>query len=230
MIDLSDAILSAANRLITSGKLEAAIEKHLEVTLDRLIEEHLRSYSDFGKMLAERIKAAIGVNLDRVTIPEYNTIVADIVTRKVDAFMQEEGREALNAMLGEILKAAPAAMTLSELVDTFKQWAVQQYDYEPEEVGEITVIVDGEPKPYSSRWVHLDRKPSTEKYKCEFSFLVSWDETVSYIRARGHSTKEDIFIGGYYGFERDLFRLHAAKTKLIIDSAYDLYLPERREE
>lgn len=229
MIDLSDAILEAANRLIASGKIEAAIEKHLEATIERLLEEHLRSYSDFGKMLSERIKTAIGVNLEKVTIPEYNTIIADIVVRKIDAFMQKEGREALDTMLSEMLKAAPAEMKLSELVESFKQWVVNQYDYDPEEGGEITVIIDGRAEKYSSRWVYLDRKANTEKYKCEFSFLVSLDETVSYIRARGHSTKEDVFIGGYYGFERDLFRLHAAKTKLIIDK-YDTELPTRQED
>jgi hypothetical protein len=229
MIDLSEAIFEAANKLIASGKIEAAIEKQLEETVGRIIEEHLRSYSDFGKALAGHIKAAIGVNLEGVTIPEYNTMIADIVARRVDALLRKEGREALDATLSEILKPAPAEMKLSELIETFKLWVVQQYDYEPKEDGQITVIVEGKPGKYDSRWIYFDRKSNTEKYKCEFSFLVSWDSTVSYIRMRGHNTKDDIFIGGYYGFERDLFRLHAAKTKLVIDE-YDTCLPEQVDE
>jgi len=229
MIDLSEAILEAANKLIASGKIEAAIEKQLEETVGRIIEEHLRSYSDFGKALGQHIRAAIGVNLESVTIPEYNTMIADIVARRVDAFLRKEGHEALDVTLSEILRPAPAEMKLSELVEAFKRWVVQRYDYEPQDGGEITVIIEGKPEKYNPRWISFDRNNNTEKYKCEFSFLLSWDGTVSYIRMRGHNTKDDIFIGGYYGFERDLFRLHAAKTKLVIDE-YDTYLPEQADE
>jgi hypothetical protein len=215
MSDLAIIFSTAMGKLLDSGKIEQLIERQLEATLKSVIEDSLRSYSDFGKGLQEHFKSALTFDPDRVKIPEYNAMVAHIVERKLAEFFHQEAAVKISAAMDEILKPAPAEMKFSELVETLKKDAVEDYRFKR---SNPYVTVHVEPvSEYGSRWVRLDREGGKDKYSCEFSFLASNYGGISALRFGGNDVNKSVFVGGYYGFERSLFQLHAAKTKLIFD-------------
>lgn len=225
MTDITRAVEYAIRKLVDSGSIEEVIEKKIAETVSRLIEEQLSSYSPFGKAVNEKIKEALSVDYERVSIPAYNAMIADVVVRKVHEYVATTGVANIEETLGAILKPAPKQIKLSEIIEKFKEDVVERFDYDPEKHTKITVYFDDAREHWDSRWIYLDREADTKKYECEFSFLINCRGNIAFLRFKGRNTKEDVFIGGYYGFERVLFDLHAAQTKVEIDS-YDEYLPE----
>ena len=227
MTDLAVIFSTAIGKLLDSGKIEALIEKQIEATFKNVIEESLRSYGDFGKELQAHFNAALNFDPDRVRIPEYNAMVAHIVERKLAEFFHQEGAAKISAAMDEILKPAPKEMKLSELVEELKKTAVEHHEFDSSNP-HVSVHID-EKSTYGSRWVRMDHRPDKGRYDCEFSFLASDYGGIHALRFAGQDPKKSLFIGGYFGFERDLFRLHAGGTKLIFDE-FDTEihdLPER---
>lgn len=83
---------------------------------------------------------------------------------------------------------------------------------------------------YGSRWISLDKAEGTREYDCEIRFGVSdQDGRMFGLRLDKREIEKTLFIG-FYGFEREIFQLHAAGSKLIIDGDSDsinTYYPGR---
>jgi hypothetical protein len=224
MTDISAAVAKAMENIVASGHIERTIEAALSRTISESIDQHTRSYSEFGKAISEKVKAAIGANLDKIELPEYHAIMLEMISRKLDECIKIDAAKGFKELMDKTFEPAPAEMKFSDLVEQFKEW-VADNDYEDRSGGEVTVRVE-EPKYsfMSSRWVRMDKEADKKDYDCEFSFLISEDGTISAIRCSGKNPKQDLFIGGYYGFERSLFRLHVGATKIILDD-FDTYMP-----
>jgi hypothetical protein len=221
MTDITAAVAAALGKIVDGGHIEAAIEKALQATITRAIEEQLGCYGEFGRALQEKVKAALAVDLSDCGIGGYNAIVLDIIRRKLGPTLAELGAQRLEEDLGKLLSPAPAEKKLSELVEDFKEWLRGEYVPRKEQGNRIAVHVD---RPSDHEWGHwrvcLDHRLDRPSYDCAFSFSVSVrDGRVYFMRYAprlGYSGPR-VFIGGYYGFERTLFQLHACKTKLVMD-------------
>jgi hypothetical protein len=217
MTDIAAAVASALGKIIDSGKIEAAIDTTLEHTITHAINEELGHYSAFSKELREKVKAAVGIKLGDLKIGEYNAVVIDIINRKLGPMIAEFGAKQIEADLAKLLAPAPAEKWLSALVEDFKADLTTYYAAREDRHETITVRthLDGT---FVKHWtVDLDRKPNQQPYACEFRFMVNDRGEMFALRFGGRNTEKDVFIGGYYGFERTLFQLHACKTKLIMD-------------
>ena len=225
MTDISSAVAKAMENIVASGHIEKTIEAALSRTISESIDQHTRSYSEFGKAISEKVKAAIGVDLDKIELPEYHAIMLEMISRKLDECIKIDAAKGFKELMDKTFEPAPAEMKFSALVDDFKEWCSEHYDYS-ERVGEDVTILVETPWTYSkSRWVYMDKETGKDKYSCEFSFMIAEDGRVSAIRTRGKNPKEDLFIGGYYGFERALFRLHVGATKIVMDD-YETSMPD----
>lgn len=223
VIDMAGAARAAMAKLVVSGKIEQMIEAQLTKTIADLIGEQMRSYSDFGKALAGHIKQAIAFDPDRSSLTEYNATVAHIVNRKLSEQLAL-GAEHIGKVMDQILETPPAEIKLSQLVEDFKVWAVEDHRFER---GQEHVTVKLEPKSqYGSRWLRMDPRATVRsEYDCMFTCLVTEAGTIGALRFEGRDPKKDVFLGGYYGFERTLFQLHARASKLVIDE-FDASVPE----
>ncbi len=216
MSDLSIILGTAIGKLLDSGKVEEIIQAKINKTFAESIDEALRSYSDFGKQLSEKIKEALTFDPSRISVQEYNQMVTHIIERKLHDYMEKQAAEGIGKAMEEILKPAPPTMKLSELIEEFKRDAAEWHGHERENP-HISVHVEPESR-YGSRWISLDRGPDKDKHSCEFRFLICEDGRISALRFSGHDPKKSVFMGGYYGFERDLFRLHSGRTRITVDA------------
>jgi hypothetical protein len=220
MTDITAAVATALGKIVDSGKIEAAIEKQIEGTIEELIHNQLRPYSDFGKQLEQQLKAALDIKLDGLGVGGYNAIVLDIINRKLGPMIEQMGGKDIERQLSKLLAPAPAEKKLSELIEDFKEYlrtSALRHAEQQARADSIAVHIEKQGS-YRPNWiVNLDAKPDQDNYRCEFCFQVSDDGEIYGLRFARRDTREHIFVGGFYGFERTLFQLHVCKTKLVMD-------------
>lgn len=210
MDDLKSAVSTAFANVVASGAIEQAIEKQLASTISSLIQHELRDYSDFGKALKERVQQAVAVNLDRMDLPSYNDLILQIIRRQLDGAMQSEAVQQLESNMAKLLAAPPAEMTLEKLIEEFID--ANKEDREGES---FTLIID---RKYGSTYVCLDDESGKSEYSCDYRIGVDRDGKVYHLAFGGKDASKTLFMGPFYNFERTLFQLYAAKSKLIVEA------------
>lgn len=232
-MDLSASLTAAVGKLVESGKIETAISIAVEKTVVDVINEELRTYSDFGKQVKEAVKGAL--KFDRLELPEYNAILLDALRQHIDATMREQAARSVKALAGELLRTPPASIKLSDLVETYKEHIASnryRYDRLDDSVGLIVNRSDA-----GFVYVGLHHRPAKSEYECDFRLMISKSRgsapLVAGVWIGGHELKHQstlrgtLFIGDGYGFERTLFQLWANQTPFEVDEdACDLELPE----
>ncbi|KVZ18618.1 hypothetical protein WT88_29490 [Burkholderia stagnalis] len=228
MKQLEQAFSTAFSNIISSGLIEKAIEENIAKTVESTIREQLRSYSDFGKAIEERVKTALQVNFDNLGLPGYNDLILKIVRAQVDANVQSTLAAQVEKQMTELLTPAPAELTLSALVAEFIEDSKRYDNSGPDR---ITLIVE-EDSSYSSTKFHhiyLDKEEGQGKYECHHRIDVHNGKMYNVLIGKQDPDKK-LFVGSLYGFERRIFQLYAAGTKLIVDGDEDsinTYYPGR---
>lgn len=236
-MDLNAIATAAVANLLESGKIEKAIGAAIEKTVLDQIEQQLRSYSDFGKAVGEALKESLAFK--HLTLPEYNAILLDTFRQHVDAHMHATAAKSMKDLATDMLQSPPAEIKLSELVEEYKKWLLNNHSRD-DLADEISVVVQRHDYKYSTwtstSWtIGLHSKPDEKKeYMCDWRLRLSHASsdntgpiTISSIHLGKAELKTDVFLGGSYGFERQLFQLWCGKVAFVIDEeAVDLQLPE----
>lgn len=208
MDDLKSAVSTAFSNVVASGAIEQAIEKQLASTISSLIQSEMREYSDFGKAIKERVQQAVCVNLERMDLPSYNDLILQIIRRQVDGVMHSEAAKQIEANMAKLLERAPTSITLGKLVEDFIE------SHKEDRAGDsFTLIIE---RKYGTTYVCLDVQSGKSEYQCDFRLGVSSDGEVYHLAFGGKEVSKSLFMGLFYGFERTLFQLYAAKTVLIV--------------
>lgn len=205
---LKNAVAAAFDKVVASGAIETAIETKLNETISSAISEHLRSYSDFGKELKEKVSQAIGINLKDMDLPSYGDLVLNIIRRQLDAQMESDFAKRLEANMAALLAPAPAEITVEAIIEAFIK------TYGEDKAGEdFTLLI--ETKHTGFTYISLDKESDTSEYSCDFRIGIHNGEVFS-LALNGDDTKKKLFIGPLRDFEKLLFQLHTAKTKVIM--------------
>jgi hypothetical protein len=216
MRDIEAAVANATHELVKSGRLTEIIKTQVESTVERILKDALGEWSPSGKQLKEAVESALSIDPERLGLPGYNQTVLTIVRNALDARVEEVAGKKLKADLDQMLgTAAPKEIKLSALVKEFKKFARDRGGHEEGEKA-VTVILERD-RGYSSRWLYLDVDPCKEKYRCAFQMLLSNDGDVHVCKIDGHDPKKSIFLGVLTGFDRLIFQMYAAGTKVVID-------------
>jgi len=211
MFDLEKHVTDAVRALVENGKLAAMVETHVAKLLDSILGDALRSYGDVGKQIGEAVKQAIAIDPQALGLEGYNLTVLAIVKQKLDAAIQKVGVEKLSKDMDELLGThAPETIKLSELVEQFKAWASQTGN-------EICCTVILEEPQYHHRWLYLDAEPRKKWNDCRFALMLGEDGHTTIFKVDGRDPKQTIIMGPLYGFEKTLFQMYAAGTKIIVD-------------
>ena len=210
MDPLKQAVAAAFDKIVASGIIEQTIEKKLTETIVDAVGSHLRSYSDFGQAIQKQVQQAIGVDLERADLPSYNDFVLKVIRTQLDSAMTDTAAKQLQENMAKLLVKAPAEITLQKLVDDF----IEAYK-EDHEGREFTLHIEHES--YGFKYVCLDVDPDKGRYSCDFRISIDKEGHVYNLQLGGKDVSKTLFVGPIYGFERDVFQLYAAKTKIVID-------------
>lgn len=212
--ELEAAVTSAFRNMVDSGAIQAIIEKKLSETVDSILSDSLRSYSEFGKKLRASVESALNVDLSDLGLPGYNEMVLEVVRRKISERLFITGKEKIERDMEELLgSSAPAEITLSKLVEDFIDFVKEDTR---EEYGRVTVIVDPLSK-HGYRHIYFDNDGDKEKYSCRHRIMLDNEGVPFSVRIDGLEVGKALFSGRMTGFEKTLFQMYATKAKIIVD-------------
>lgn len=214
-MDFRTAVIESLDRLIASGAIEKAIEATLAKTIATVLEHELRSYSDFGKQIEEAVKQSLAIRGD-LDLPAYNDTLLQILRRQVETQTNAVLEQQVVSRMKELLTPAPESITLTKLVEAFMEQVKDHTDsgcvcYGE---GEYGVSVDVTQDGYFGH-IRLADEPDAKKWDIDIGFS-NREQTIYSLRL-GAETEGRIFAGPFYNFERLLFQMKAAGTKIVID-------------
>ena len=241
MKDLQKAVETAMVSLNETGAIEKMIEAQLADTIKSIVNDQLRSYSDFGKKLKEKIQKELCIDLHKVTFEEYNQTVLNLVEGQLNNVVTGEAQEKLKRDLSELFRKTPKEITLSQVIEKFMEESVE---YDRDSAKKIALII--ERKKYGSIGIALHPK-GTKGYKEED--ITSWtdcdlfmtvtpedddDDTrckLDYTNDRSSLRPHEFMPTCLRGTSRLLYQLYCAGSTLVLDKGldpedYDIYYGE----
>jgi hypothetical protein len=219
-MDLNKMVNDTMKELSDSGYVQERVEHHLKQTIDKVLDDTIDSWSNFGKELKKQVQEQMQFNLDKLDLPSYNHVIMNVIKGEIERNIHEEGAASIQKQLQEILGTAEEEYKLSKLI---KEMVEQDCEDNLEDLGyeeyhEITVIVEDK---YGSKYVYLD--PSEDDvtwYQCKYQITLDDDGTVRRVEIGDKSFDNKVIMGGLYGFDATLFKMWTRKAKVVIDS-YD---------
>lgn len=210
-LNLGEAISRAVASKLDAAFVEKEIETRVEKLVIEAVDRALRSYSETGKLIEQKIEEALRV--DRLDLPSYGETVSKILKAQIEAKVSELVAGKLASDMDELLNLAPKEVRLSTIVEEMLQPHRDDGKY-----GDvITVIV--ERSSYGSVWVYLDDEDAhseRDKHRCKHRLLISDGKIAS--ATLGHrDTKTSQHVGRAYGLEQKLRAYVACGTKIVID-------------
>lgn len=215
MKELKQLVSDAFDKIVASGAIEQAIEKKLTDTITRAIDEQLSSYSDFGQAMKAQVAKSIAVDLSQAGLPTYGHLVTEIIRRRVDASMNGQFAAQLEKDMAELLAPAPAEISVESLVEEFIKAHADGREGE-----RFTLLIQNEGHDF--QYVCLDKNVRVDKYSCDYRIGVHKGEVFSLNFGR-QDVQKSLFIGPLGGFEKLLFQLFTAKSKLTIPADIDTH-------
>lgn len=231
MQQLSEAVNSALDTMITGGVIETLIADRLEKTIASVVDDAFKNYSDFGKSLTKAITENLQVDFKKLDLATYHDFILKYVQRQLDASLLAKAEIEIGANLKGMLDSVPAEVKISDLVAGFIEFVSEHRRFERDDSDQITLII--EESSYGFRHIFLDIQANQDRYRCKYQLDCDKEGRVYSVKIDDVDPQKTMFIGPLYSFERQLFQLYVAKSALIFDKAaddIDLYLPERECE
>lgn len=214
-MDIQVVVQDQLNKIITEGKLAEIVRIKVEKTLEDVIQDMVRSYSDFGKGLKEEINKAFKIDFERISAVDYNHIVVSIVKEQLDKHLLSSVKQPISDAITEYLgPLEKKEWKLSEIIEKFKQEEIE----DKSDGGEMSLYI--EKSNYGSTHIAFDKEDGKKKYECEFEMSLDTKTGIPYSFNAGqyHVHKGDLRVESLHGsFEKFFFRLYAQRVTIIVD-------------
>ncbi|MFM0608698.1 hypothetical protein PQR05_29630 [Paraburkholderia sediminicola] len=215
--DLSKAVSDQFDAIVASGAINTMIETHLTKTIDDILKDQLRGYSDFGKAVKERVEQALQV-ADLKDLPNYGQFVCNIIAKNVDSQLHGAWAKKLEADVAAMFIDPPAEIALEDLIEKFKTHvrknAFGELDHR------MTLHLEESRGGY---WVvAMDKERGKERYRCDLRFQINAEGGMFGLHLDGEDLKKTLFVGPFDEFERLIFRMYVQGTKVLIPSGSDV--------
>ena len=210
-MELEKIIEEQFKEIIESGFIKKTIQEQLKKTIESIIGDCLRAYSDFGKEVEKQVKKALSLGNMELNLPAYNQLILTWITEIINNTIISTGKEQIEKNLKKFFKPLEKSeYKISEIIDIFKK------DFgEDGESGDITFIRDKSSSSDGYVSFYFDAEYDKDKYLCDYSLRINkeglWDITL-----KGEEGKK-IKNATFYGFDSFLFQLYAARVKIIDD-------------
>jgi len=215
-MNIHDQVQSALNNVVSSGKIEEIISKRIEKTIEDILEDSLKSYSDFGKQVKEVINNSLQIDLSKISTLGYQQIVVDIVNQKLKEATLEHISKPIEDVLSQVI--APfekRTYKLSEIIAKYKE-----YEWESSDSDEIDISFHVEYGDYSSIYIGFDKEESKQRHSCEYQLYINKDDSLMWLfEIKGWKPQRgDLRSSPIHGdFDNLIFNLYASQCPIEID-------------
>ncbi|MBU3205169.1 hypothetical protein [Clostridium algidicarnis] len=218
MIDLNKIVNETLKNIEKEGFVEKVVEKRLKETMESVIDDTFRSYSDFGKNLKEYVGQNLNVNLSNLGLEGYNTLVLAAVKEELDKTITMQGIEKIKQTAEEMLSSVKDEYTLSELIEKVKEGFCKE-EYEYDEYDKITLFIEDGSSGY--KHIYLNEEEEDRKYSCDYQIDINKEGKPYSIKLKGDEIDSKKILGGLYGLDKLLFKIYAHGSKIILDQGED---------
>lgn len=214
-MDIQVVVQQQLEKIIQEGKLEAIVRAKVEKTVEEVVQDIVRSYSDFGKGLKEEINKAFKIDFEKISAVDYNHIVVTIVKEHLDKRLLESVKEPIAKEIDEYLgPLEKKEWKLSEIIEKFKQDEIEdRYDG-----GEITLHV--EKSSYGSTHISFDKEDGKGRHECEYEMSLETKTGIPYSFKAGKYSPHygELRTSSMRGsFDKFMFRLYAQRVSIAVD-------------
>lgn len=213
-MDLNLIVNNTMAELQKDGYVEKIVKNQLEETIQDIIKDSFRSWSDFGKELKQQVQEQMQFNLDKLDIPSYNQVILNVIKSELERSVHEEGAKRIQENIQEILGTSKEEYKLSELIKEIVEQDCELNELEYDDYKEITVIVEDK---YGSKYIYIDPEEDKTWYSCKYQLVLDDDMTVRRAEIGEKSFDNKVIMGGLFGADATIFKMWTRKAKLIID-------------
>jgi hypothetical protein len=213
--------------LIGGDVIKGIIEKQLEATITDIVKESMRSYSDFGKTITEKINQVVGLAASNVELPEYTKFVSTVVLQQFDTVLQAQSKTQLSKLIASELGELPSGiMTARQLSEKIREsFTADEYEDERD------IQVELERNDDSSA-IYIKVKDDEESEEIKISLYNHRHENsqhyhIGYIESGGWSSRKTSVSERSFNtycmdkIEQFLFRLYCAQTLIDMSDTSD---------
>lgn len=226
LLAVDKIVNSKVKSMIDSGSIAKMIESKIESVVESVVNEELKSYSDFGKNLKEYINKSIQVNFDDLGFEGYNETLLRVISKVYKNSMESAHLEKVKNITEEMLANPPELVKFSELIYAVKEKAIEKardneendhYESTAYE-GNITCIIKGAEDRFFT-YLYLDPEEGVSDFKCAYRIGISktGEKPEIFSLSMNGNDSSDIFITQTYGLERLLFKAKCASSLFEFD-------------
>lgn len=215
-MDLAKNLHETIDRIVASGRIESAIEEAVEKAVISVLQDELRSYSDFGGHLKDAVKKSLDFDPAEIDLPSYNEQILKIVRAKVQGLTRASIESQVAEQMEHLLEPAPESINLSKLIGQFVEFVKERRRYDCVCHNEDSVSFHTSAGRDGFRYIQLDESPGKAVHQCDIQIGMHQHRVFSLTLRHVHTDRQ-LFAGPYYGFEKLLFQMKAAKTRIVFD-------------
>jgi hypothetical protein len=164
---LKEAIIQSFNQQVQTGAVAAIVEAQVQKFAKSVIEDSLRSYSEFGRALEKKLEAGLLSSLDRFSLEQYNELIMKAIQDRIDEVYVKDAKTHLERILNETFRKPKAKYKLSEIVKEIRG-GVEDHE-------SISLYVD---KHDRITFVYIDSEAEKKQYSCEWHLVIHNDDKV----------------------------------------------------
>lgn len=221
-MDLNKMVVESLAKMESEGKVQEIVEKHVEQTMNKVIDNLFGNYSAFSRELEKNAEEALQINFRDLNLATYNHLILEAIKDKLDDEITNQGIAKINNQIEGLLSDAKREYKLSELVKELAEEIDDLDELGYDERHEMSLHVD---QPYGSWWIGLDARSDRSEYSCKYRLHVSekgrlYSVTIDDKEYGNDSTERfevKAVMSGLRGLGETLFKVYASGAKLVID-------------
>ena len=130
MKELQQVVNAQIEKMIDDGSVENMIAEKIKDSIKSAIDDSLKSYSDFGRALKDKVEESLNQSINRISLPEYNKFISDVVISSFEGVLEEQGKTQIKELLEGSLKPVPKDISATDLLGEVKEiWSDCQPEY-----------------------------------------------------------------------------------------------------
>lgn len=216
-INIEGIVAAAVAAALSPEKLQPIIEKNVESTVKRAIEEQFSYSSPFKKLLEEKLAGVMPTDVQ--DIGRYGDLVLKTVSGYLQDMQNQAVKQSIEEKLTAMLKPLPARMTLTELVKQITKAFEDRSDIAGEDGPSIIIeksegICDG-------YWqLYADAEQNKDKWSCSVKMMFRSDGECFDLTVNEYDPKKSLYLGATYGIEALLLNIYTGGVKIDFEEIY----------
>lgn len=225
-LKLVETVNEALTGLISGDVIKGIIEKQLEATITDIVKDSMRSYSDFGKVIKEKIEGVVTLAASNVELPEYTKFVSGVVLEQFDKVLQEQSKTQLNELIISELGVLPSGvMTARQLAEKI-QSTFESDEYE----GKRTIEVEIKGQGTSGIYIRIKDDDKSEEIKISLynhrqkntsNYYIGYLDGCGWTSRNTRTSERSLNTHCMDSLDKFLFRLYCAQTKIDMTDTSD---------